>query len=562
MAEALMGLRSRTAVVLGLIVIAGVALRSALLGNGLWRDEAYSYFDVTTPTLGAMFEHIWWTESNPPAFFVLLRGWTELFGVSEVSLKMLPLVWSAGAIAATYALARTCASESTALGAAFLLAVSTPAILFGTDVRPYAMAQCLTAVDVALYVRAISRGDPRSLAAWVVCSIVAVFTQYISILLLAALALATWLFRRALVVSWFTIAFGFCAVALAFVSWMPTFLHHVAAGEPWSRSYGPIGRLGFILAALAWTCPSSTHLPELIGSSASFVVSMMVFVFAVDAVAVRHRRGPSLPDVSAFASPLVATTAILSCVFVSAIGYLQIRYIVPLLPLFVVVYADAFARLLERRPIVGRAVLALLALEALASTAGATGRPESGMRAVAAQARASVRGEVATWLVAPDDAAPTLAYYLRSSPVTLYGVPRWDHPEYFRVGGYLAAWKKPDLIGDALRRVNDLACSGNTRLLFVKRFPLGTKIVDIGGLPTSRAGVLEAALRRRYAVLTEKSYDGVNEPAALVDFRLSCSRFRMKARNGINHAAAGRSRASSTAVPKNPIQRSRRWLRA
>src|SRR5450432_3945764 len=66
-------------------VIAGVGLRFAQLGkSSLWFDEGYTAWAAAHP-VGEIVRIIK-ADTAPPLYYILLRGWTHLFGFSEAGL--------------------------------------------------------------------------------------------------------------------------------------------------------------------------------------------------------------------------------------------------------------------------------------------------------------------------------------------------------------------------------------------------------------------------------------------------------------------------------------------
>jgi uncharacterized membrane protein len=221
-------------IALGAVVLVGAGLRAALLGNGLWGDEGYTYFDITAPTLRDLYVHMITSEGNPPLFFLVLRAWTHLFGLSELALKTFPLLWSVAAIPATYLFARVWTSRGVALGAALVVAASVQSIWFSTEVRPYAMVEFFVPLCAGFYCRAVFYNSSRALAAWVLCAVAAVYTQYTGLILLGALALTTLLFARAVRINWVRLALAYALVGLAFAAWAPSFVVQLHSGRPWT----------------------------------------------------------------------------------------------------------------------------------------------------------------------------------------------------------------------------------------------------------------------------------------------------------------------------------------
>jgi 4-amino-4-deoxy-L-arabinose transferase-like glycosyltransferase len=529
---------------LPLVLILGIALRLPLLGNGLWRDEGLTYADISAPTMHDMIGHIAMSETHPPLFFFLIRWWANVFGYGEAALKTFPLLWSIAAIVTTYLLARTCLSRSAALGAAFLIATSFQPIYYSTEVRPYAMAQCLAALCVSLYCRAIFSGSERSLWAWTASALVLVWTHYAGILLLACLAVATVLFRSDLRVRPERLVAAYALVVLGFLPWLPFFIGHVRAGTPWgvgftwmqrpdalaSRVYVALQGLGCFALGAPW-------IRGLWGEEVSDVGTMGAILIL--AVRCWKQRGERKPERLAFSFVLASLCASLLAILL--LGYSLNRYLVPFSAFIIIAYAGlidyVYTVLMENSKLphaFARVVFffagILIVCGALISSVTAMGEAKSGIRMLVLQAQMLARNERVMWLVAPDYAAPTLNYYFKEGEhkvlprPAIYGFARWESPEFFRISGSVAMWQEADLIEKTLERVDRLACRGFDRLAFVKPTHLDTWEIDRGQMRYSRVRSLEEGLRRRYSVIQEASYDGREEDASLVLFRLETNK--------------------------------------
>jgi uncharacterized membrane protein len=76
-------------------------------------------------------------DTHPPLYFLLLRGWDQIFGDSESAVRSLNVVFSLLAIILLYFVARNSVGSTTALVACLLMAVATPQIQFSQEARNY-----------------------------------------------------------------------------------------------------------------------------------------------------------------------------------------------------------------------------------------------------------------------------------------------------------------------------------------------------------------------------------------------------------------------------------------
>src|SRR5476651_2139530 len=78
-------------VVCAIAVAGGIMLRFANLGrDSLWFDEGYTAWAVSNQLREIV--RIVRVDSAPPLYYILLRGWTYLFGFTEPSLRSMSAV--------------------------------------------------------------------------------------------------------------------------------------------------------------------------------------------------------------------------------------------------------------------------------------------------------------------------------------------------------------------------------------------------------------------------------------------------------------------------------------
>ena len=140
----------RTRLVLGAIVLGAFLLRLPGLRESLWYDELWST-RVMLSGLPDLIDHCV-VDTSPAVYYFLMFGWIRMFGDSELSVRIPPLVFGLLSVALTCFLARRWLSERAALLSAFLLAVSPVHIWYSQEARPYSAGVfCVLAAILAFY---------------------------------------------------------------------------------------------------------------------------------------------------------------------------------------------------------------------------------------------------------------------------------------------------------------------------------------------------------------------------------------------------------------------------
>lgn len=181
------------------VLVVGTALR--LLSPtrlALWRDEAQYVGIASMADPGAILAFLYQHESHPPLFYLLGHFLGEVGGGVERSVGVLSLAASLGAIVATYWLAANAFSTLAGIVAATATAMSVPLVLHSVQHRPYALLALLFLASTAGLWRYLATGSRPSLGLWVASSIAALYSHYVTILLLAAqgIYMAWWVARK------------------------------------------------------------------------------------------------------------------------------------------------------------------------------------------------------------------------------------------------------------------------------------------------------------------------------------------------------------------------------
>lgn len=132
-------IRSRLAllfIVLCTLLAAGLRTHAATR-SGLWGDECLFLAVVQSPTVPALLQFLHFHESHPPLFYLMMRGWIALFGGSDLSVLVPPVLFSIATVPVAYVIGIRVFGRRTGLIAALLTAVSPTLTEYGVLVRPY-----------------------------------------------------------------------------------------------------------------------------------------------------------------------------------------------------------------------------------------------------------------------------------------------------------------------------------------------------------------------------------------------------------------------------------------
>ena len=224
------------AVLLGGLVAVGVVARFVAPPE-LWLDEAQSVAIASLPLpelLDALEQ-----DGSPPLYYLLLHGWTALFGTSATAVRALSAVISVLTLPLAWHVARRLAGRRAAAALVVLLATSPFLIRYASETRMYALLVLLTVLGVAAGAAVVRRpgaGPVLALGGVAGALLLTHVWAFHVVAVIGALALAALPFRRGPALR---VLAGLVLGGLLFSPWLLSFLVQLAhTGTPWAASPG------------------------------------------------------------------------------------------------------------------------------------------------------------------------------------------------------------------------------------------------------------------------------------------------------------------------------------
>lgn len=421
---------------LAAIVIAGVVLRFFAL-SPLWLDETLSVNIATVPLedLRLALER----DGAPPLYYLLLHGWTNVFGTSDLAVRSMSGLFSVATIPLFWFAGRRLGGRSGAIAALTLGATSPFAIRFAVETRMYSLVALLVFAGWLCLANLLERPRPRWFIGVTVVSGLLVLTHYWSFYLLAAtVALLAYRWYRSSGAERRHAGIAIAAIAaggIFFIPWAPTFLYQTAnTGTPWGLPASPIN-------------VAITTLLDFGGGRGPFgrVLSICLaglLVLGIFGRGLDRRRIELDLRTRAEARPqlFVATGTMLLAVlagYVSGSAFAS-RYATVVFPLVILIAAMGTKAFFDRR--VAGAVLVVCAISGLGASAVDAVKPRTQAEQVA-KAIAAAGGQPGDVVVyCPDQVAPDVSRVLPDGYRELT-FPNKAAPELVNWVGYAARMK-------------------------------------------------------------------------------------------------------------------------
>ncbi len=190
--EAVPAISSRELIALAAVLLVALMVRIPGMMEGLWFDEVYytkAYFEQPEQLGFLLFGGV-----HPPGYALLLIAWTDLFGDSELAVRMPSLLCGLGSLALFWFMTRRWLGPPYALLVAGLLALSPPHIWYSHENKVNMLLLLLILEAVWLYWRASETHLPRD---WILATITMILALYThSYAVPVATAIFCWLVWR------------------------------------------------------------------------------------------------------------------------------------------------------------------------------------------------------------------------------------------------------------------------------------------------------------------------------------------------------------------------------
>ena len=327
------------------LAIAAVAatLEIGLEGRDpFWLDESWTGGIIAQPSWGAAFHQIY-ADVNAPLYYVLIRLWSAVAGLSDAALRAPSVACAAGVALAAALVPSPGPARAERLGWAAVLAWWFPTLCYAQEARCYALLLLVCTLQTLAFMRLMQAPGRRRAALWAALAATAILTHYNALYLGAAqgvLFLARYPVRA--VKSW--------PAALAFVPAFGWLAYH------WPRI------VQFARPDIAWYSPlRAAQLPQLAGYLADGGPTALgwLALAAVSAVSLRLALPPGPHTASrtdrqdGAAIAWAAGAAALAAAAMIGVGFLRpsftLRYLTPSAPGLLLALAWLAGRLAGRR---------------------------------------------------------------------------------------------------------------------------------------------------------------------------------------------------------------------
>jgi len=183
-----------------------------------WLDETSSVFRALHPIPWMIRESV--NDPNPPLYFILLKGWISLFGISEFSTRAFSAIFSALTVFVLYYFARRFFNRETAFYVSLIFTVSQIHIYFSHETRGYTLIAFLAVLSFYFYLQTISVPSILNMISYAITNTLLLYLHPVPVILIIIQFICLPLFRRDSRKGLFYIIAGQVITAVLFGVWI------------------------------------------------------------------------------------------------------------------------------------------------------------------------------------------------------------------------------------------------------------------------------------------------------------------------------------------------------
>lgn len=193
---------------------------------------------------GTLMQATAYDDPHPPLFLAMLQAWMGVAGISQVGIRLLPILYGTLLVPVTYQLGRLVGSRRLGVAAAFVVAANPVFIFYAKEVRNNGLLAFTGALSFVLLLLALRR--PALLPAYIVAALAALYSHYydIPVVALQWLVGLLWLARHHKLRLW-PWAGGPAAILAGFAPWA---LYARSTVANYDAGRGSLAQIGRVLA--------------------------------------------------------------------------------------------------------------------------------------------------------------------------------------------------------------------------------------------------------------------------------------------------------------------------
>ncbi len=169
-------MKNKTIITVITITAIGFAIRATSLSvRSIWFDEAFSFFVSNRDIPGLIRATA--ADNHPPLYYILLHYW-QIFGISEIALRSLSVIFGVLALPVMYLTGKTLHSHKVGVIATTLLATAPLHVFYSQETRMYALAILLNLAMFFFFIKVLRTDNRKWRFGWSIAMLIGLYTHY------------------------------------------------------------------------------------------------------------------------------------------------------------------------------------------------------------------------------------------------------------------------------------------------------------------------------------------------------------------------------------------------
>lgn len=251
---------------IGMVVLISGLIKLIGINQSLWLDEAISAQVAKDYSLLNIPIQFSVSDFHPPIYYMFIKLWTNIFGFSELSLRLPSIIFSLVTVYLVYLITKKLSNKKMALWAAIFTGFNPLLIYYAQEVRMYSLITMLLAIVLYYFIKLEKKISTTDIVMFNIFCGLSFATFYGSIFFIAALNLF-WLIKKRFKL-FFLANIGLLIVMLALI---PLLSRQIANSKQllvevknWSSVLGKVDFKNLILIPIKFTSGRISYTPKIL----------------------------------------------------------------------------------------------------------------------------------------------------------------------------------------------------------------------------------------------------------------------------------------------------------
>jgi len=309
-----------------------------------WLDEAISIRQAQETNYSATFNMIT-KDVHLPLHITLLFFWVKIFGKSELSSRILSLIFGILGIWVFYLLTKKLYGEKTSLVSTLIFAISPIMIYYSQEARLYSLFVLLSLTSIYFFLKFIEKNDYKNLIYYSLSSLLLIYTHLFAFLLLFVQNIYILHINKYRIKKLFKWIYSQLFLIIMFLPWIGNLLKQV--NRTLNTMWIPKPNIGIILKSIL----------DLLGNK----YILLIFLFCIIYVILTKNYKSIEKNKIVF----LVLWIIVPFIIVLTYSYLispvyQTRYLLFVIPAFFIIFGKLISRIFEKNKILAYTLLGLI----------------------------------------------------------------------------------------------------------------------------------------------------------------------------------------------------------